>query len=246
MVALGIWLPCRQPLVLATLVLAACGAVGSGVFALEARPGAAAHVPTIATETAAWSVGIMLAFCGSLHAIPGDARQGVLALVWARGMRARDYAFGRTIGLSAVVGAAVGGVALVSGICAVSVSSPLLPALRATFGSLAYCTVFAATISPVAMAALGVDSRVAGYLSLLAVLVLPEVAAPSTSTILPSGWNELTSIPAALAAIRAGVESPSAYGSHAVRALALLAALGAVSLAIVRARAARQQAKLLA
>ena len=59
-----------------------------------------------------------------------------------------------------------------------------------------------------------------GALALLAVLALPELLSPWTATpLLPRGWHELTSIPAALAAVRAGVMAPAATGAaHGARA----------------------------
>jgi hypothetical protein len=142
-----------------------------------------------------------------------------------------------------MIGLAVGGATLLAGICAISVSRPVLPALRATGGALAYCVAFAATMGPLAAAVLSMGSRVAGYLSFLALLVVPEIAASSTAAAIPSGWQELTSIPAALDAVRAGVESPCTYGLHAARALTILAAIVAISFAIVRSRSARAQAR---
>lgn len=242
-VSLGLWLLRRQPLVLAGLVLAAIGATAAAAITLQARPEAAIHAPAVAAVASAWSVGIVLAFGGALRAIPRDAQDGVLALVRARGVRTRSYAFGRTFALAAIVAIGVGGVTVVAGACAMSGSRSVLPALRATCGGLAYCAAFSATIAPVAMAALSPKSRFAGYLSFLAVLVLPELAGSSTAGLFPSGWRELTSIPAALEAVRAGVESPRSDGLHALRALAVLAALVAIASAIVGSRAAREQAR---
>jgi len=185
----------------------------------------------------------MLAFSGALRAITNDARQGVIALVCARGVRTRDYALGRMVALAAMVGLATGGATLVAAMWSISASGSALAALKTTCGAVAYCVTFAATIGPVALAALGQGSRVAGYLSFLAVLVLPELAASWTSTVLPVGWHELTSIPAALDAVRAGIESPRSEGLHAARALAVLGALIAISWAIVSSRAARAQAR---
>ncbi len=87
-----------------------------------------------------------------------------------------------------------------------------------------------------AIAALGARTRVGGYLSLLAVLAVPELLAGFTRRLLPAGWHELTSIPAALAAVRAGVAHPVLAGAHAARGLAGLLAVVALALLVVAVR----------
>lgn len=240
-VALGMWLLWRQPLVVAALAVAAAGGLAAAAFAIDTR--SAVAVPTITATALAWSAGVMVAFCGAMGATARDARQGVIALVSMRGVRASSYAMGRVVGLSATIGLGVGGATLLAGLCAISIARPVLPALRSTGGALAYCIAFAATMGPLATAVLGLRSRVAGYLSFSAVLVVPEIAASPTAGILPSGWREVTSIPAALDAVRAGVESPCDYGMHAARALAILVAIAVVSFTFVRARAARAESR---
>ncbi len=67
-------------------------------------------------------------------------------------------------------------------------------------------------------------------------MVVPELLEPWTSAVLPRGWTELTSIPAALAAVRAGVLAPAANGASAARAVAGLAAVVALALLVVAGR----------
>jgi hypothetical protein len=102
--------------------------------------------------------------------------------------------------------------------------------------ALVYALAFAATVGPLAMAALGARTRSGGYMTLLAVLVAPELLAPWTRMLLPGGWYELTSIPAALEAVRRGVLSSRAAGEHTARAIVVLVAVIATSLVVVRAR----------
>ncbi|MGH7271522.1 MAG: hypothetical protein ACREJ3_13920, partial [Polyangiaceae bacterium] len=99
-----------------------------------------------------------------------------------------------------------------------------------------YALVFAATLGPVTMAALGARTRARGYFTLLAVLVLPEVLAPWTLSLLPAGWDELASIPAALETVRRGIAVPGAASLHVVRALVGLTAVVAAALITVGAR----------
>jgi hypothetical protein len=70
--------------------------------------------------------------------------------------------------------------------------------------------------------------------------VLPELLAPWTEAALPAGWQELTSIPAALDALLTGIEATSwANALKMVRAGAGLAAVVAISVALVQARTPR-------
>src|ERR1700733_900642 len=104
------------------------------------------------------------------------------------------------------------------------VARPVAPALGFALGGLAYSLAFAATVGPVAMATVGDRTRGAGLVLLLAVLFVPELLAPWTATLLPRGWHELTSIPAALAAVRDGIAAPVERGEAMARGLAGLTA----------------------
>ncbi len=242
---LGVWLARRGVLAVTGMVLAALGALVSiGVAVAIARRGGhgAAHLPTIASAGIAWSAGISLAFGAALRAIRRDQSDGVIALVQARGGAALGaYARGRAGGLVVVLAVVVGGATLVAGVAATSAAAVASEAARAaiaTCAALVYSLVFAGVVGPVALAALGTRTRAGGYFTLLAVLVLPELLSPWTRALLPSGWGELTSIPSALAAVRAGVLAPAVAAAPAARALAELMAVAVLSLAVVRARAA--------
>lgn len=245
MLAVCAWLATRGPLAASGFVLAAIGAAAAIVasVAMARRGGSAALLPMLTAEGIAWCAGVTLAFGASLRAIDRDREQGVLALVRARGVSAGTYVRGRVGGLVLVLAAVVGGATFVTGLAATSVGGASWGAVRAWAGALAYAIAFAATLGPVAMASLGTGSRAAGYLTLLSVLVLPELVAPWTSLLLPRGWHELTSIPAALDAIRAGVSAPIDSGARGARAFAALAAVVAVSVVVVGARLARAEAE---
>jgi hypothetical protein len=219
-VAFGIWLASRGPLVAAGLVLAALGAVASIAVAIARHGQVGSRLPTTASTAIAWSAGATIAVGGALRALRRDREDGVLALLRARAVADRDYLWGRVVGLATVIAIAVGGATLVAGVAAISSTRAPLPILQSTLAALGYALAFSATMGPVAMATLGVRSRVGGYLSLLLVLVVPELLSPWTSEILPQGWHELTSIPAALTAVRAGIARPSAASEPMARALA--------------------------
>ncbi len=237
--ALGIWLASRGGLVLVSLVLTALGALGSSAYVLAAPDRALAHLPTTAAFAMAWSTGITLAFAGALRAISRDWEEGVIALLRARGVRAQTYARDRAVGLVIVLASALGGATLVVGLAATCATSDPADTARVSLGAIVYALGFAATLGPVALATLGGESRTRGYLLLIAVLVVPELVAPWTVALLPRGWHELTSIPAALAAVMAGVDSPSTSSRSMVRAALGLSAVIAVSLAAIRARVPR-------
>ena len=240
--ALGAWLATRTPLAAVGFLLAGLGAAAAVIatFAMARHGGRdAARIPAIASEGIAWGAGVTLAFGAALRAIDHDREQGILALARARGVSLGAYVRGRVGGLVLVLAAVIGGATLLAGLTATSVGGSSTAAARSSAGALAYSIAFAATLGPVAMASLGARTRGGGYFTLLAVLVVPELASPWTSELLPRGWHELTSVPAALEAVRACVFSPLDSWARGARALAALAAVVAVSVVVVGARAAR-------
>jgi hypothetical protein len=240
--ALGTWLATRGALARLGIVMAVLGALACVVVAVAlagAGGGAAAQLPLVESSAIAWSAGVVLAFGGALHALHDDHDHGVIALARTRGASMAAYARGRVGGLVLLLSLGVGGATLVGGIAATSVAHAPLAAARTSAAGCVYALAFAATLGPVAMALLGVRRRAGGFFLLLAVLGLPELMAPWTAELLPPGWRELTSIPAALAAVRAGVLAPGAMAAPMVRAVAALAAIVAPSLLVVVARTRR-------
>jgi hypothetical protein len=228
------------------LVLAGLGAaVSVPAAALLRRNGghSVALVPTIASECIAWSAGVMIAFGAGQRAFHEDQEHAILALVRARCASLGAYVQGRVAGLIVLLEATVGGATLVAALAAMSAGGITGVVVRASAASLVYAIAFAAIIGPVAMASLAVRTRVGGYVVLVAVLIVPELLSPWTSTLLPGDWPELTSIPAALHAVRACASSPLGCGARAARALAVLAAVFAVSVVVIGLRAERAAAE---
>jgi hypothetical protein len=239
-IALGIWLACRGVLAPVAMGMAALGALGAVGYCLFARRADVTHVPTRATVAIAWSAGVMLAFGSCLRAIVRDWEDGIVALARVRGVRSSRYMRGRIAGVVVVLAVTLGSASLATGLAATAVAKAPLATARDGLAAILYALVFAATLGPVAVAALGARSRVRGYLRFFAVLVLPELIAPWTAEALPSGWQELTSIPAALFAVLRGVEAPSLPAElEMARAIAGLAAIVAISAALVQARTPR-------
>jgi hypothetical protein len=242
-VGLGISLAWRHVLVRVSLFLAGLLAVFSVGIAIATKGRQATQLPTMVALGAAWLFGVTLAFGGSLRAIAHDEDEGVLALVRMRAVPEAYYALGRAGGLIVLLVVSVGGPTLVAALAATAVAKERFPVGKESLAALAYAIAFAVVMGPVALAAVGSGTRAGGYLILVAILALPELAAPWTAALLPPGWHELTSIPAALDAIRAGVASPSTAGLSLVRAAAGLAAIVAASLAVVQARVRHIQRK---
>jgi len=243
--ALGTWLAARGAVSRVGIALAVLGALASVLIAgTLAGTGSDAPAQLLRVESSAiaWSAGTVLAVGSSLGAFRRDREQGVWALAGARGASMACIVRGRVGGLVLLLAATVGGATLVAGVAATSVAHPAFAAARAGMGGLAYALAFAVTVGPLAMATLGARSRLGGALVFLAVLALPELLSRWTVLLLPRGWHELTSIPAALGAVRSGVMAPAAAAFPMLRALAGLAALAALSLTVVGARARRASA----
>jgi hypothetical protein len=237
---LGTWLAARGALPtfgIALAILAALTSVVAALIVARSDGNAVAQLPTLEATAIAWVAGLVLAFGAAARALGRDREQGVLALVLLRGGGLAAYVRGRVGGVVVLLAVTLGGATLVGGLAAVSVAHPVAPAVRGAVAGLAYALAFAATVGPIAMAMLGARTQAGGYLSLLAVLVVPELLAPWTASLLPSGWYELTSVPAALAAVRAGVAAPAEGAASLARALAGLVAVVAMSLVVVAARA---------
>jgi hypothetical protein len=236
LVDLGAWLASRGGLARTGLAVTGLVGLGATIAALLSSSTRVAFLPDLASAAIAWGGGVMLAFGASLRALPLDREQGVLSLVRARGATPGEYVGSRVLGLVVVLAIAVGGCTAVACLAAIAAAHGAAAVVRSSAGAVAYALVFAATIGPVAMAALGARTRAGGYLSLLAVLVVPELLAGFTGRLLPHGWHELTSIPEALAAVRSAVAHPVLQGAHGARALAGLLAVIALALLVVAAR----------
>jgi hypothetical protein len=226
--------------------MAGIGAVASTAAAFASHGSSTAFegmgLPALASTAIAWSAGVTFAFGASMRALARDRDEGVVALARARGVTPARYAAGRIAGLAIVLGVAVGGATAVACLSSLAAAGISVPRAAACAGALAYALAFAATLAPVAMATLGGRSRAGGYLAFLALIVGPELLAPWTATRLPAGWHELTSLPAALAAVRSGVVAPAANGAHLARAVAALMALAVASFlfAMTRVRGAER------
>lgn len=245
--ALGVELARRGPLAVASIAIGAVTtfALLTVAFVVAARGGRALpQLPSVASSALAWGAGVTLAFAAAAHALRRDREQGIRALVRARGGSTVAYLRGRILGLVLLVALVVVGGTLVVGVASAALvgRGAFASAARGAGAAVAYATAFSITIGPVALAALGARSRFGGYLALVSVLVVPEMLGRFTAQMLPRGWQELTSIPAALGALRASL-SPDVDVAGLLRSIVVLAAVIAIAIAVVRAQIARVDAE---
>jgi hypothetical protein len=237
LVVFGAWLATRSTAARAGLALTGAAGLGTAIAALASDPGRASTLPLGASTVIAWTGGLLLAVAAASRAMGIDREQGPLALLRARGVSAGEYVRGRVLGLVGVLALAVGGATLASTLAAIVATRGTGPVLRLGTGALAYALAFAATVGPVALATLAARTRVRGYLTFAAAMWLPMICERWTSEVLPRHWRELTSVPAALAAVRTAVAFPAIAGAAGARAVAGLAAVVALSLLVLAARA---------
>ncbi len=243
-IALGGALAARGILVKLAMALGGFVTLVAVAVALVRHGSAATLVPlTAATWSAlAWGAGVPVAFSASLHAFRQDRARGIRALLHARGARARDYTYGRVLGLALLLFAVVGGGTLVTGgvsLLAAATVGASGQALRALVGSLVFALAFALVMSALSLASIGGRSRGGGYLGLLVLLVVPELIERWTSALVPDEWGGLLSVPSALAALRASLTSPELDAATFVRAACVVLAFAALCFALVRTEIAR-------
>jgi hypothetical protein len=244
-VALGATLARRGPMAIASFVVSALTVVVLALLGLgfaRRDDGAPVHdVPLLASSALAWGGGFLHAVAASSGAFARDRTVGIRQLFVTRTTSIRGYVVGRVGGLAAWLWIAVGGGTLaVSAITVLGATRPdAIPrTVEATIASLAFASAFALVLAPVAFATLGARSRGAGYLALLAVVVLPELVVEVLTGPLPSEVTELCALPSALAALRSSL-APNGFDLlRFVRALVALAVFSAVAMFFARRGAA--------
>ena len=243
--ALGASLARRGILAGFALAVSLLTVLGMGVLAvvLKQRDAEATlhDVPLVASSALAWGGGFALAFGAAVHALRRDVSEGLREALALRSVDLRGYLVLRVGGLAALVALAVAGGAAVVGVFSALLgvgAGVVLRSLHATLASVLFGLGFAVVIAPTAMAALGARTRVGGYLFLLGVVVLPELAVTAASSVLPAALRDVLSIPSALGALRASVAPGSFDLARLARAVIALATFTALTLALVRREAA--------
>jgi hypothetical protein len=244
-IAVGAALAWRGWLVRFSALFGVITAVVFAIIAAVVNRRAVADVPAATSTAMAWGAGVLVAFAAALRAFRLDRTRGVRALFHARGATSADYARGRTLGLALVLLALVGGATLVCGGIALLTAPTPLASARTAAGlgaALVYGGAFAAVIAPLSLAALGGRTRAGGYVGLLVLLVLPELAEPWTSRLVPEAWGDLLSVPSALAGLRSAI-APDLDVARMARAACVLALFAVLSYALARTEIARVDAE---
>jgi hypothetical protein len=198
-------------------------------------------VPLVASSAIAWGGGFLLAVTASLRALSRDRDEGIAELVIARTTSRRSYVLARVAGLAVMLAIVVAGATLLTGVVAIAASrhiSVVARTLHSGFASVAFALAFSVVVAPITIAALGSRSRASGYLTLLAVLFVPELLVHAAHGSWPDAIAELLSAPSALAALRASLSPGTTEPFRCLRAIVALAIFAAIGLALVD-RAAR-------
>ncbi|MGO8998863.1 MAG: hypothetical protein ACLQVI_36525 [Polyangiaceae bacterium] len=224
---------------LALMGLTVLGALVTAVVLSGREAGGALVQLGAASSTAlAWGAGVLLAMPASLEAFRDDRRNGIRALLRARGASTTAYAQGRVLGLALVLFVVVGGGTLVSGGAAFLLASRLGVAAHALGGlaaALVYAAAYALVVAPMSLAALGGRRRTGGFFRFAAVVLVPVFLERWTSSLVPAGWGDVLSLPAALNALRAALLTPGIDVARLARAAIVLAAFAALCFVLVLA-----------
>jgi hypothetical protein len=247
-IALGASLARRGTMVKLALVLMGVTTVGAVVSAivLGGRGGGEklALIGPASSTLLAWGAGVLVAVPASLEAFREDRKGGIRALLRSRGASTRGYAQGRVLGLALVLFAVVGGGTLASGGVAFLLATRVGAGARALEGlvaSLVYAAAYAVVVAPMSLATLGARTRPGGFLRFGAVVLVPLLLEPWTSSLAPTGWGDVLSVPSALAALRASLLSPD--GLKLARAAIVLIAFAAICSAVMLAEIAALDAE---
>lgn len=191
-----------QKVSLILVVLTVLGAAGVALALLRGDAPPMADVPPVTAAALAWGGGFTFAVAAAAHAFDRDAHSGVVALAKARGLSTSTYALGRVLGLALALTLVVAvGTLLVGALCAAVAPAPKASVLGTTAASLPYAVAFGIVVAPLCAATVGARSRSRGYLVLIALLLVPEIAQGSLDAI-PVRWRVLVGIPSAMAALR--------------------------------------------
>jgi hypothetical protein len=243
-IAFGAWLARRGWMAKIAIGITFATALAFAMVAasLAAADRAPVHdVPLVASSAIAWGGGFLLAVTASMRALSRDRDEGIAELVIARTSSRRSYVFARVVGLALILAVVVVGATLLTAAVAIVASrhiSVVGRTLHAGFASVVFALAFSVVVAPITIAALGSRSRASGYVTLLAVLFVPELLVHAAHGSWPDEIAELLSAPSALAAFRASLSPGTTEPLRCLRAIVALAVFAAIALAFVD-RAAR-------
>jgi ABC-type transport system involved in cytochrome c biogenesis permease component len=229
---------------IAISVLTTLGAIAYAIAMSREDAPPLASLPGVTASALAWGGGFLFAVAASARAFDRDEKNGIRQLVRARGVSLVTYTIGRVFGLAITLSLIVGiGSLVTGGVCALLAQDSRMLVGRATLATLVYALAFGFLVAPLAAATLGARARGAGYLMLIAVLVIPESLQDSLDS-LPDRWRALFGIPSAMGTLRdsltpAHLDLPLAGAALVVVILvSLVALLFSVEQALRASRAA--------
>jgi hypothetical protein len=237
--AFGAWLARRGWMARIAMGIAFATGLAFAIIgaSLAGTDGGPVHdVPIVASGAVAWGGGFLLAVAASLRALSRDRDEGISDLVIARSASHRSYVLARVLGLAIMLVFVVVGATLVPCAAAIagSTHAPVLfRTLHASLAAVVFGLAFSIVLTPIAIATLGSASRVSGYLTLAAVLFVPELVVHAAHGRWPDEIAELLSAPSALAALRASLSPGTTEPFRFLRALVALSVFAAIGLMLV-------------
>ena len=191
-----------------------------------------AAIPGLAAAFLAWGGGFTFAVAAAAHAFDHDVASGIRDLARTRGLPGRTYVLSRVLGLAVPLFLLVSiGAALTGGACMLLAPGSRLTILKATAATIPYAAAYALVLAPMCVATMGTRSRPRGYLVLLAILIVPELAQDSLEVI-PEHWRSLVGVPSAMATLRDALTPAHFDGPLAGAAAAVVVLLAILCIAL--------------
>lgn len=187
---------------IAIAVLTTLGAIAYAVAMSHEDAPPFASLPGVTASALAWGAGFLFAVAASARAFDRDEKEGIRFLARSRGLSLVTYTIGRVFGVAITLSLIVGiGSLVTGGVCAALAHDSRMMVGKATLACVVYALAFGFLVAPLAAATLGARARGAGYLILIALLVIPEALQDSLDS-LPERWRALFGIPSAMNVLR--------------------------------------------
>ncbi|MGH7284714.1 MAG: hypothetical protein ACRELY_24580 [Polyangiaceae bacterium] len=221
-----------QKISLGICIVTVFGAIAVAVsLTHDAHPPLTA-VPGLTAAVLAWGGGFTFAVAAAAHAFDRDLESGVRDLARTRGVSGRAYVLGRVLGLALSLFVIVGLGAIVTGAaCAILGPTMRLAIMESTAATIPYAAAYALVVAPLCAATMGARARPRGYMFLLAILIVPELAQDSLEGI-PEHWRSLVGIPSAMGTLRDSLTPAHFDVTLAGAAAAVIALLAILCIAL--------------
>lgn len=221
-----------QKISLGVVVITVLGAIAVAMSLMhDAHPPLAA-VPVLTAAALAWGGGFTFAIAAGAHAFDRDMASGIRELSRTRGVSGRSYVLARVLGLALALFLIVAVGTIVTGAaCALLGPASRVAILKSTAATIPYAAAYALVLAPMCVATMGTRSRPRGYMLLLAILIVPELAQDSLEGI-PEHWRSLVGVPSAMATLRDSLTPAHFDAALAGAAAAVIAILALLCIAL--------------